>query len=167
MKILTLAATVLVLGSACAAYAQQPVAKADASFAQKAAGAGMAEVAEANIAVNKSGNADIKQFAQQMVTDHTKANQQLTQIAQGKGMTLPSDPPKRDQAQANRLQKLSGPAFDKRYVADQIAAHKKAVALFKRESERGKDADLKQFASETLPTLQHHLEMAEQLGGAK
>jgi putative membrane protein len=167
MKILTLSAAALILGLTGAAYAQQAIPKADNSFAQKAAGAGLSEVAEANIAVNKTDNADVKQFAQQMITDHTKANDELTKIAQGKGMTLPTEPPKHDRAQAGKLQNLSGAAFDKRYIADQLTAHKQAVALFTRESKRGKDTDLKQFASETLPTLQHHLEMVQSLAGAK
>jgi putative membrane protein len=167
MKILTLATVAVIVGLTGAAYAQQPVPKPDNSFAQKAAGAGLSEVAEANIAVDKTGNADVKEFAQKMITDHTKANDELAKIAQDKGMTLPTEPSKRDRAQAGKLQKLSGAAFDKRYIADQLAAHKQAVALFARESKRGKDADLKQFASQTLPILQHHLEMVQSLAGAK
>lgn len=167
MKILTLAAAAVVLGLAGAAYAQQTVPPGDNSFAQKAAAAGLAEVAEANIALDKATDPQVKQFAQTMVTDHTKANNQLTQIAEGKALSLPMKPTKRDQNQADKLRKMSGKTFDRDYIRDQLAAHKQAVALFKRESERGKDADLKQFASQTLPTLQHHLQMAEQLAAAK
>ena len=167
MKFLTLAAAAAALSLAGAAYAQPAVPAGDNSFAQKAAAAGLSEVAEAKIAVDKAANPQVKQFAQQMITDHTKANNQLTQIAEGKSLSLPMEPTKRDQKQASKLQNESGARFDRDYVRDQLAAHKQAVALFKRESEHGKDADLKQFASETLPILQHHLEMVEQLAAAK
>lgn len=167
MKILPFVVGAITLCVVSAAYAQQTVPAGDIAFAKKAAASGLAEVADGKMAADKASDSQVKQFAQEMVTDHTKANNQLTQIAEGKSLSLPMEPTKRDQAKADKLDKMSGASFDKKYIAGQIAAHKEAVALFKKESARGKDADLKQFATQTLPILEHHLQMAESLKGAK
>jgi putative membrane protein len=135
------------------------VAKADRNFANTAAQAGLAEVAAAQIALQKSSNQDVKNFAQRMVDDHSKANDQLKSIATQEGLNLPTSPATADQRKAQALQKLSGAAFDKRYINDQDAAHKEAVALFTKESKSGQDAALKSFAAQTLPTLQDHYRM--------
>jgi putative membrane protein len=141
--------------------AQSPAAlsKADRNFANTAAQAGLAEVAEAQLALQQSSNQDVKNFAQRMVDDHSKANDQLKSIASQEGLSVPASPSSADQRKAQALQKLSGAAFDKRYVSDQDAAHKEAVALFTKESKNGKDAALKSFAAQTLPTLQDHYRM--------
>ncbi|HEX4112018.1 MAG TPA: DUF4142 domain-containing protein [Stellaceae bacterium] len=167
MKLLPLAvACIVMLGAASAARAQD-VAPADKSFAIKAAASGMTEVAEARIALGKSQNGDVKSFAQRMDKDHTQANNELMQIAQGEGLKLPTTPSKKDQAQATKLSNLSGANFDQAYVKDQVAAHEQAVALFKKESQSGKDANLKSFATKTLPTLEDHLQMAQGLAAKK
>jgi len=159
------AASLVVLGGISAAQAQSSTSKADKAFANKAAAAGLSEVAEAKIALDKSGNPDVKSFAQRMVDDHGKANDQLIQIAQKDGLSVPSSPSSRDEAQANKLSGMSGDAFDKAYIRDQVAAHKKAVALFTKESEKGQNSNLKDFATQTLPTLQDHLRMVTTLAG--
>jgi putative membrane protein len=105
----------------------------------------------------------VKDFAQRMVTDRTKANGQLMQIAQQEGLSLPSGPTSSDKRSATKLSGVSGGAFDKDYVKDQLGAHKAAVALFSKESKNGKDPTLKNFAAQTLPTLQDHLGMAKAL----
>jgi len=79
------------------------------------------------------------------------------------GVAAPSDLDKADQKQIDALQKKNGAGFDKQYVKDQLAAHKKTVALFQKEASSGSDPQLKQFASDTLPTLQHHLSDVEAL----
>jgi putative membrane protein len=166
MKSLALAAaTVVLLGGVAMAQAQTPTSRADKAFANTAAAAGLSEVAEAKIALDKSSNTDVKNFAQRMVDDHGKANDQLTQIAQKDGMSVPSSPSSRDEAQANKLSGMSGDAFDKAYIRAQVAAHKKAVALFTKESDKGQNSDLKDFATQTLPTLQEHLQMVTTLAG--
>jgi putative membrane protein len=134
---------------------------ADSSFATKAAAGGMAEVKLGELAKTNASSADVKTFGERMVTDHTKANEQLKQIATTKGITLPTSLNAKDQATYDRLSKLNGAAFDAAYMKDMVADHKVDVNEFKREADKGMDTDLKQFASSTLPTLQEHLQMAE------
>jgi putative membrane protein len=145
-------------GSAMSGHAVTP-AKADQRFATKAAQAGTAEIADAKIALQNSSRQDVKDFAQKMVDDHTKAADQLKSIAGGEKVALPSDESASDQKDTDALQKLNGAAFDKKYIQGQRKAHKQAVALFTKESQKGKDDQLKTFANQTLPTLQGHLQM--------
>ena len=129
-------ASALGAGSAAAQSADQPVAR-------EAAMGGMAEVALGNLAKEKASNADVKQFADRMVTDHGKANDELKQWAQEKKVTLPAATDAKHKATRDRLAKLSGDAFDKAYMRDMVMDHQHDVAAFKREAESGKDANLK------------------------
>jgi putative membrane protein len=134
---------------------------ADQTFATKAAEGGMAEVKLGQLATEKASDPDVKQFGQRMVDDHSKANDELKQIAGKKGITLPTDVSAKDQALYDRLSKLSGAEFDKEYMKDMVSDHRTDVAEFKKESDHGSDSDLKAYAAKTLPTLQSHLQMAE------
>lgn len=135
----------------------------DRKFVNTAGEAGAAEVAMGQLAESHSSSADVKGFAARMVSDHQKADDELKSIAEAKGATPPSALSKKDQADLDRLSKLHGPDFDRAYIKTQLSAHKSAVALFGSESKSGKDAQLKQFASTTLPTLEDHLQMVQQL----
>jgi putative membrane protein len=158
-----LVASLFVAGATAAQAQSSSLSSADRSFAKNAAQAGIAEVDAGKLAVNKTSNASVKEFAQRMVTDHGKANDQLMQIGQQEGLQLPSTPSSSDQKKAAALSKESGTQFDKDYVKNQLAAHKQAVALFTKESKNGKDPALKSFATQTLPTLQEHLSMVTTL----
>lgn len=136
---------------------------ADGKFVMAAAKGGMAEVEMGRLAAQKGSNPEVKQFGQKMVDDHSKANDDLKQVASSKGMTLPTEVDAADQAKMDRMSKLSGAAFDKAYVADMLKDHKKDVADFKNEASGGRDSDVKSFASKTLPTLQEHLKMVQDL----
>lgn len=130
----------------------------------KAAQAGIAEVEAGKIAVQKASDPQVKAFAQQMVDDHGKANEELTQLADYKGVKLPDGPSAADQKKLKKLQGTEGTRFDREYVHDMgVAPHKEAVSLFKKASASARDADVKAFAARTLPTLEHHLEMAQSL----
>src|SRR5262249_48933234 len=94
-------------------------------------------------------------------SDHSKANDQLKQVAQQKNVQLPTALDAKHKATVDRLSKLSGDAFDKAYMKEMLSDHKKDVAAFKKESTAGHDADVKQFASSTLPTLEDHLKLAQ------
>jgi putative membrane protein len=144
---------------AAAPTATTSVPSADRSFATKAAQAGTAEINDAQTALKISSRQDVKDFAQRMVRDHTKAADQLKSVASGEGVTLPSGESKADQKQSDALQKLTGAKFDRQYILGQRKAHKEAVALFSTESKSGKDSQLRSFAGQTLPTLQDHLKM--------
>lgn len=139
------------------------LAKADGTFVKDAAAANKAEVALGNLAVSKGTSPAVKQFGQHMVTDHTKAYDELAQVASGKGVPVPTEPTAAQKSTAAKLARMSGPAFDKEFSDVMVTDHKKTVALFKNESTNGRDADLKAWAGKTLPTLEEHLKMAQTL----
>ena len=130
---------------------------ADTHFMMKAAQGGMAEVKMGQLAADKASSPDVKAFGQQMVDDHTKANDQLKSVAQSEGVTLPSDVSQKDQAIYDKLSKLSGAEFDKQYVKDMVMDHEEDVKEFRKEANSGKDDKVKSFASQTLPVLEGHL----------
>jgi putative membrane protein len=139
----------------------QQLAQADVDFAKTAAGAGMAEVKLGKLAEQQAQSEQVKQFGQRMVTDHTKANDQLKAIAEKKKIDLPQSPPDAAQKAYDDLQKKSGQEFDQAFMDTMVKDHHKAVDLFQQEAKSGKDADLQGFAKATLPTLQQHLELAQ------
>jgi putative membrane protein len=138
----------------------------DRKFAMMAAMGGMAEVETARLALTKASSDAVKQYAQKMIDDHTAANAELMQIASTKGLTLPTAPDAKHRAMMAKMEKLSGAEFDRQYIM--MAGHKdhqKMEKLFRDQSMRGKDADLKAFAAKTLPVVQQHLQMARDLHG--
>jgi putative membrane protein len=130
----------------------------DAKFATAAANGGMAEVALGKLALTKTSNAAIKDFANMMVTDHSKANDELMAIAKTKNITLPAEPDSVHMKKKDDLSKLNGADFDKNYVSAMIDGHKKTLDLMNDEAKNGKDADLKAFAAKTAPTVKMHLD---------
>ena len=135
----------------------------DRTFIMEAAAGGMAEVELGRLASQKASNSEVKQFGQMMVDDHTKANDQLMKIAQTKGLAAPHALKPQDQATQDRLSKLSGEAFDRAYMQHMVQDHKKDVSLFRKQSTSASDAEVKQFASSTLPTLEKHLSRAQEI----
>jgi putative membrane protein len=135
----------------------------DQVFVKDAAIGGMAEVALGQLASTKATNDKVKAFAQRMVMDHGKANDELKTLASSKNMTLPATVDAKHKATHDRLAKLSGAAFDRAYVSDMVADHRKDVAAFTRQAASATDHDVKQFAAKTLPTLEEHLKMVEDL----
>jgi putative membrane protein len=145
--------------------AKSAMSGSDSRFVTEAAQGGMAEVELGRLATEKASSADVKKFGQRMVDDHSKANDQLKQVAAQKNITLPTGVGSKNQAAIDRLSKLSGADFDHAYVQLMLRDHRKDVAEFKKESNSGKDADIKNFASNTLPTLEDHLKSAESIAG--
>ena len=135
----------------------------DAEFAKKAAQGGMAEVKFGQLAEQNGSNAAVKQFAQRMVEDHTKANNQLKQAAAKEDFSLPVDLDPKDQATYDVLAKLSGAAFDKAYARDMIRDHQEGIANFNSEANSGRKSAIKDLAEQTLPTLQDHLKQAREM----
>jgi putative membrane protein len=141
----------------------------DATFVKKAAISDMYEIQASQLAQTKAASADVKNFAGKMITDHTKTSDQLKSIVSSKsGLTLPKALDAQHKALLAKLKAASAATFDSTYAHQQLDAHQQAVMLFTSESQNGKDADLKKFATDTLPALQQHLSMAQQLpkGGA-
>jgi putative membrane protein len=159
-------------GSAMGTSGQEPGAKAgkkasksgagaDAAFVKKAAEGGLAEVELGKLATQKAASDDVKKFGQRMVDDHTKANDQLKSVASSKGIDIPSALSAKDEAMKSRLDKLDGAAFDRAYMSHMVQDQTKDVSEFSREAKAGKDAEVKSFASSTLPILEEHLKLAK------
>jgi putative membrane protein len=135
------------------------------AFIDQAASAGMLEVKTSQLALTKGVDQQVRNFAQQMIDDHQKANQELQRLAARKGWNVRPDLAADDQKQFDKLQGYTGDEFGKQYAKLQISAHDDAVALFDRGSRDLTDSDLRQFARKYLPTLQHHQQMARDLKG--
>jgi len=158
----TLSIPVLLIGSLAARQNEANRMKSgDTTFAMKAAQGGMAEVEFGRLATERASDAKVKQFGQRMIDDHTKANDDLKSVAAKDGMTLPTALDSKDAATKNKLSGLQGEPFDKTYMEDMVSDHEKDIAEFQREADHGTNPDLKAFAQRTLPTLQHHLQMAK------
>jgi putative membrane protein len=139
----------------------------DHNFLMDAAMGGMLEVELGRMATTQGASDAVKQFGQRMVDDHGKANQELMSLAQSKGITLPTEIDEKHKKDMTKLSSLSGAEFDREYGKMMVSDHRKDVSEFEKQSTRGTDADLKAFATKTLPTLKEHLKMAESLPGAK
>jgi putative membrane protein len=144
---------------------------ADRQFVTKAAGANMAEVELGRLAVEKASNAEVKQFGQKMIDDHSRALDGIKNLASQKSITIPTALDRQHQATRDRLSKLSGAAFDRAFMSEMTKDHDEAVRLFERQAASGTDPDVKKFAGDTLPTLKEHQRIAKEisskLGGAK
>jgi putative membrane protein len=158
MKILSLAVA--------AAFMAAPLAHAaisDIDFVTKAGQAGLAEVALGNDASSMGKNDAVKHFGQRMATDHSGANEKLKAAAASGGFKVPGEASAEQKAFEMELKAMQGAAFDKKYASHMVEDHQAAIALFEDEAKSGQDANLKAFASATLPTLREHLKMAQDL----
>lgn len=136
---------------------------ADSVFIAKAAAGGKAEVELGNLALAKTTNTSIKDFANMMVTDHTKSNEELMAMAKNKSFMLADSLDGEHKAKADNLRNLSGAEFDRAYMATMVADHQKTLELMRTEASTGVDANLKDFAIKTAPVIQSHLEHAQRL----
>jgi putative membrane protein len=135
----------------------------DAEFATKAAVSGLAEVELGKIALAKSSDAKVKDFANMMVNDHGKANEELKTLAAAKNITLPTALDEDHTKMMNELNGLSGKDFDKKYVDAMVDGHQKTLDLMEDEGKDGKDAQLKAFATKTAPIVKTHLELIKKI----
>jgi putative membrane protein len=143
----------------------------DTQFLAKAIISGRGEVELSQIAAQKASQPQVKQFAERMVKDHTAVNDKLMNEAQrhkiettGTYGTPPLEPNQKAQMTKEQLEGLSGDKLDKAYMQRMIQDHVQAVALFQDEAKNGKDRQLRDLASDTLPTLQDHLKQAREIG---
>ena len=137
----------------------------DQKFLMDTAMAGLMEVELGRWAAQVGTSPEVKQFGQRMIGDHSKANTELTQLASSKGVTLPTQLDEKHQRDVSKIARLKGADFDRAYSKAMLDDHEDAVKDFEKQSTNGTDADLKAFATKTLPTLQEHLEMARALPG--
>jgi putative membrane protein len=134
----------------------------DTEFAVAAADGGMLEVQLGEVALKNASSPEVKKFAQQMIDDHGKAGTELKELASSKNISLPGMLSEKNQKKIDDLSKKTGKEFDEDYVDFMVKDHKDDIDAFEKEAEKGNDADLKAWASGKLPTLKHHLHMAEQ-----
>ncbi len=134
----------------------------DTSFAKKAAEGGMFEVQTAQYVKDHASSQDVKDFAQKMIDDHSKANDQLKDWASKNNVTLPTQLTGKEETTYNRLSKMNGDSLDKAYMQTMLTDHRKDIAEFEHEANHGTNPELKQWAENTVPTLKEHLSLAEQ-----
>ena len=140
------------------------VASGDRKFIETAAGSGMFEVQVAQLATSRAKSPDVKSFAGMLVDQHTKANDELTQMANAKGVELPAAPPRAMRNEVEKMARKNGAEFDKDFIKSVgIKAHEKDIKAFEKASKDVKDAELKAWAAKTLPTLKEHLAQAQKL----
>lgn len=147
---------------ASVAFAGEPIPSQE--FVSRAAKLGMAELASAKLAGERSESEAVKKLANRMIVDHTVANDELSKIAGAKGWTVPG--PAEDPPEIASLREKSGAAFDAAYVELQVRAHEEMLALLEPQAESGEDARLKAYAEKQLPLVRKHLEEAKGLLGA-
>jgi putative membrane protein len=140
-------------------------------FVDNAAAGGIAEIETSKLALEKSASADVKTFAEKMISDHTKANEELKALAKKHDIEVPDDTTLVKKAKEKTLD-LRDESFDAAYANNQVKAHEETIALFKKEAETVTDdkkagnTELKAFAQKMLPDLEHHLEGAKKLQAA-
>jgi putative membrane protein len=134
---------------------------ADNHFFKVVSNANQTEIQSSQLALSQSQNPRVRQLAQQMIDDHTKAQNQLQSLASSKGAVLPQQLDSIHQGMVNNLQNKSGSDFDKAYVQTQVTAHHDTIANVQAESSNGSDSDVKSMADQLLPQLRMHLQMAE------
>jgi putative membrane protein len=135
-------------------------------FVEDASAKGIAEVEAGKLAEEKSKSPQVLEFARMMVKDHTAANEQLKAIAQDKKLEVSDDAQLLDKAKAMILELRNAGSFDQAYANNQVKAHEATIKLFEEQAADGEDADLKAFASDTLPKLREHLTHAKELAAA-
>lgn len=162
---LALSAVVLAFAPSSMAAPKDTLNADDVEFVKQEAAAGAAELKLAELAVKKAGSADVKAFAKMMVTDHSKANEELAKLAATKGVELSAIIDPTDAATFQKLEAHSGTDFDKEFISHMVSSHKKCVGNFETASKEAKDTDVKAFAAKMLPTLRAHHEKAEALSG--
>ncbi len=139
---------------------------ADATFIHHAAADGLAEIQMGNLALQQSSNPAVKELARRIVSDHTKANAELGTVAQARQVDLPTAPDADAREKTATLRGLDGAKFDRAWAAAMVLDHQKAVAMFSAEARASGGDDVQDFATQTLPTLKTHLELARQLQGS-
>lgn len=160
MKLLISLLMTLVAGTAMAATPATGNA-----MLEKLAQGGMTEVEAGKLALNKSTNPGVKEFAEMMVKDHSASNEKVKALAAARNLALPKTPSEAQQDTMKALHARTGAHFEQAYLAAQVKAHEETVAMLKSEIASGQDAQTKSLARELLPTVEAHLKEAYRLAG--
>lgn len=137
----------------------------DKAFIAEAAEGGLKEIQFGQLALQKSNNDQVKTFAQKMITDHTQLNNDMLPFAQQAGITPPTQLKPKDQAEYDQLSKLSGNAFDKKYIQSMVKDHNKDLKEFRQEEAVATDPAFKTTVANGEKVIKQHTEMADNLAG--
>lgn len=166
LSTLFLTGTLIAQSSGTGKESQQNTANSlDSSFIKLAAEANLGEIQAAKIVLQKSTDPAVKDFANRMVTDHTQASHTLATLAEMNHVDLPGQAADAERQAAGKLRQLSGPDLDRTYLRDELEGHKAVISAFEKEIEQGRQPDFKHYAEQTLPTLQDHIRIAENVAG--
>lgn len=165
--------TVGIAAALCTPFAQAKEKKGDqmkgpdAMFVKRAAQGGMTEVELGKIAAEKGQSQDVKDFGNRMVKDHSKANDQLKEVAAKMSAAVPSKVNSKHKSMIDKLAGMSGAEFDKAYVQAMVKDHQEDIAEFEKAGKEVQNADLKKFIEDTIPVMKEHLEMIKKFDQAK
>ena len=162
---LVLMALVSLFATVClpAFAAEKGLTSAEKSFIRDAVSGGAMEVELGQAAVKNAMSQDVKDFGQRMVTDHGKANEELKTLAGKKQVQVPAELKRKHKSKVEKLSKLSGEKFDKKYMQAMVKDHVKDVADFRKAGKKAKDPELKAWIGKTLPVLEQHLQQAKEV----
>lgn len=165
IRYLLLAATFISLAFTATASMAAGKSISDQDFVTKASIANKFEIDSSNIALEKSNNSSVKEFAQRMVDDHTKTADDMEKALQSSKSNVKAAENLDDEHQKliDQLQSATASDFDNKYLTMQRDAHKKAIMLFNNYSQNGQDNTLKGFAENTLPVLRDHQKHLSQI----
>lgn len=135
----------------------------DAAFLVKATESNMLEIELGHLALRIASHQDVKNYAQMMVDDHTKANEKVKELALAKNVTLPSALGSEDQKHYDEMSKMTGKEFEKHYINMMVDGHEEVLKAYRTEADKTSDAELRAFASEMLPTIMKHQEDAKRI----
>ena len=155
--------SMLALASHSGAAPKDTLDAADVKFVKAESAAGSAELKIAGLGVQKAGRADVKAFAETLVSDHTQAQKELSALAATKGVDVSAVIDPKHAGEFQKLEQASKADFDKEFLADMISDHKKCVSKFEAAAKDSKDSDVKMWAEKMLPTIKAHLAKAEKL----
>jgi len=149
-----------------ASGASSKIASGDQKMMRDIAYSNISEIAAGKLALEKSQSDDVKSYAQKMIDDHTKAQQELQTLADSKGVKLPTEPDAKHKALSKVMAGLKGDAFDKRYLKQGgLNDHENTHKLLTRVQDKAKDADLKAYAAKTITVVDQHLTLAQDMAG--
>ena len=150
--------------SSSAAFAQAGDSMAaDKMFAMQADEGNTAEITTSQLALKKSKNPEVKTYAQQMITDHTKLRSDMAPLASQMGVTTPQPLNATHKAESQRLMAMSGKDFDMEYIKAMDMDHHKTLGMFQNEAANTQNADLKAAVQQATTVIQQHTDMADQM----
>jgi putative membrane protein len=159
--------SILAAGCCCALLVTSGVlygaalSRADREFMDTAARMDMTQAHEGQMAQNQATRNDVKDFGRMVTQDHSDSYTQISQLAAKNGVTIPKGIEVAKVRPIEQLQPLKGPRFERQFANDEIAAERQAITVFRREAERGENADVKAYAAKAIPVLEKDLKQAE------